>query len=178
VIARLPKVELGHTEAFKRRRFYNWFPLGMTYAFLYFGRYNVNAATSALGHRTTNADFGTIFFWGAIVYGFAFLLNGPLTDKLGGRKTILISAAGAAVCNVLMGAVVYAVLQHDWQPPGGLVVTLSVLYALNMYFQSFGAVSIVKVNAAWFHRASAACWAACSASSSRWACTSRTTGAS
>ncbi len=151
VIARLPKVELGHSEAFKRRRFMNWFPLGMTYAFLYFGRYNLNAATSALGHRTTNADFGTIFFWGAIVYGVAFLLNGPLTDKLGGRRTILISAAGAAVCNVLMGAVVYAVLQHDWQPPGGLVVTLSVLYALNMYFQSFGAVSIVKVNAAWFH---------------------------
>jgi OPA family glycerol-3-phosphate transporter-like MFS transporter len=25
------------------------------------------------------------------------------------------------------------------------------LYGLNMYFQSFGAVSIVKVNAAWFH---------------------------
>jgi hypothetical protein len=27
----------------------------------------------------------------------------------------------------------------------------SVLYAANMYFQSFGAVSIVKVNAHWFH---------------------------
>jgi OPA family glycerol-3-phosphate transporter-like MFS transporter len=47
--------------------------------------------------------------------------------------------------------VVYAVLTQDWQPPGGLVGTLSVLYAANMYFQSFGAVSIVKVNAAWFH---------------------------
>jgi OPA family glycerol-3-phosphate transporter-like MFS transporter len=33
----------------------------------------------------------------------------------------------------------------------GLVPTLSFLYALNMYFQSFGAVAIVKVNAAWFH---------------------------
>ena len=46
---------------------------------------------------------------------------------------------------------VYAVLENQWQPPGGLVATLSFLYALNMYFQSFGAVSIVKVNAAWFH---------------------------
>ncbi|MDC0715052.1 MFS transporter [Stigmatella sp. ncwal1] len=151
VFARLPKVELGHSEAFKRRRFFNWFPLGMTYAFLYMGRYNVNIATSAMGSRTTNADFGTIFFWGTIVYGVAFLLNGPLTDRLGGRKTILLSAAGSSVCNVLMGAVVYAVLTQDWQPPGGLVTVLSVLYAANMYFQSFGAVSIVKVNAAWFH---------------------------
>ncbi|HYI02760.1 MFS transporter [Hyalangium sp.] len=151
VIARLPKVELGHSAAFKRRRLFNWFPLGMTYAFLYMGRYNVNVATSAMGDRTSNADFGTIFFWGTIVYGVAFLLNGPLTDRWGGRRTILISAAGSSVCNVLMGGVVYAVLTQDWQPPGGLVATLSFLYALNMYFQSFGAVSIVKVNASWFH---------------------------
>jgi OPA family glycerol-3-phosphate transporter-like MFS transporter len=151
VLARLPKVELGHTEAFKRRRFFNWFPLGMTYAFLYMGRYNINEATSALKGHTTNADFGTIFFWGTLTYGVAFLLNGPLTDKLGGRKTILISAIGSSVCNVLMGAVVYGVLTQGWQPPVGLVATLSFLYALNMYFQSFGAVSIVKVNAAWFH---------------------------
>jgi MFS transporter, OPA family, glycerol-3-phosphate transporter len=32
-----------------------------------------------------------------------------------------------------------------------LVSTFTILYACNMYFQSFGAVSIVKVNAAWFH---------------------------
>ena len=151
VIVRLPKVELGHSEAFKRRRFFNWFPLGMTYAFLYMGRYNVNIATSELKGYTDNADFGTIFFWGTLTYGFAFLLNGPLTDRLGGRFTILLSAAGSSVANVLMGAVVYAVVQEKWQPPGGIVTTLSFLYAINMYFQSFGAVSIVKVNAAWFH---------------------------
>jgi MFS transporter, OPA family, glycerol-3-phosphate transporter len=34
---------------------------------------------------------------------------------------------------------------------GQLVDALTVLYAGNMYFQSFGAVSIVKVNAPWFH---------------------------
>ncbi len=151
VIVRLPKVELGHSEAFKRRRFFNWFPLGMTYAFLYMGRYNVNIATSELKGYTDNADFGTIFFWGTLTYGFAFLLNGPLTDRLGGRFTILLSAAGSSVANVLMGAVVYAVVQEKWQPPGGIVAALSLLYSVNMYFQSFGAVSIVKVNAAWFH---------------------------
>ncbi len=30
-------------------------------------------------------------------------------------------------------------------------MVFAVLYAANMYFQSFGAVAIVKVNAAWFH---------------------------
>jgi MFS transporter, OPA family, glycerol-3-phosphate transporter len=150
VLWRLPKVELGHSEAFKRRRLLNWFPLGLTYALLYWGRYNLNEATSAL-KGTSNADFGVIFAWGTVTYAFSFLVNGPLTDRLGGRKTILLSAAGAAVANVLMGLTVWAHLTRGWQPPLGLVGALSVLYAVNMYFQSFGAVSIVKVNAHWFH---------------------------
>ncbi len=149
VLWRLPSVDLGHSEAFKRRRFWNWFPLGMVYAFLYFGRYNVNALTSALG--SNNKEFGTIFAVGTFVYGLSFLINGPLTDKLGGRKTILISAFGAAIANLLMAAVVYAHKAQGVVLPGGLVPWLAVLYGLDMYFQSFGAVSIVKVNAAWFH---------------------------
>jgi OPA family glycerol-3-phosphate transporter-like MFS transporter len=150
VLSRLPKVELGHSDAFQRRRFLNWFPLGLTYAFLYFGRYNINEATSAI-KSLTNADFGTIFAVGAWVYGLSFLVNGPLTDRLGGRFTILISALGSAAANLLMGGLVYAVVGQGFVPPGGLVLWLSALYGLNMYFQSFGAVSIVKVNAAWFH---------------------------
>jgi OPA family glycerol-3-phosphate transporter-like MFS transporter len=151
VLWRLPRVDLGHSDAFRRRRFLNWFPLGMTYAFLYFGRYNINEATSALGKLTDNSAFGTIFAVGAWVYGLSFLVNGPLTDRLGGRVTILISAAGVAVANALMGALVVAVVDGGWSPPGGIVLWLCGLYGLNMYFQSFGAVSIVKVNAAWFH---------------------------
>ena len=48
VIARLPKVPgLGHTDSFRRRRVMNWLPLGMTYAFLYMGRYNLNVSKKA-----------------------------------------------------------------------------------------------------------------------------------
>jgi OPA family glycerol-3-phosphate transporter-like MFS transporter len=151
VLWRLPKVDLGHSPAFKTRRFWNWFPLGLTYAFLYFGRYNINEVTSALGTRTDNGAFGTIFAVGAWVYGVSFLVNGPLTDRLGGRRTILLATGGAGVANLLMGALVWAVVGRGFEPPGGIVVWLSVLYGLNMYFQSFGAVSIVKVNSAWFH---------------------------
>ena len=150
VLARLPKVELGHSQAFKRRRFLNWFPLGMTYAFLYFGRYNLNEATSSIP-GLTNADFGIIFGAGTVTYGVSFIINGPLTDKLGGRFTILLSAAGAAIANAAMGLLVWAAMTRGFAAPGGIVVSLSVLYAINMYFQSFGAVSIVKVNAHWFH---------------------------
>ena len=36
-------------------------------------------------------------------------------------------------------------------PFGTPFQTMLVLYCANMYFQSFGAVSIVKVNGSWFH---------------------------
>jgi OPA family glycerol-3-phosphate transporter-like MFS transporter len=152
VMLRLPKVDLGHSDAFKRRRLLNWLPLGLTYAFLYMGRYNLTVSKNALGERMSNADFGTIFFWGTIVYGFSFVLNGPLTDRLGGRAAIIASSAGAATMNLLMGLVTWGILtKQPWADGLALVPTFSVLYAANMYFQSFGAVSIVKVNAAWFH---------------------------
>ncbi len=145
VVARLPRVELGHSPQFRRRRFLNWFPVGMTYAFLYMGRYNLNACKNALGDAMTKEQFGTIFTVGTVVYGCAFVINGPLTDRWGGRVTMLIASVGALVMNTLMGLVIHLGLTHD------LVLTFSLLYAGNMYFQSFGAVSIVKVNAAWFH---------------------------
>lgn len=146
VIRRLPRIDVGHSQAFLRRRFFNWFPVGMTYAFLYMGRYNLNACKLALGEKVlSKADFGTIFFWGTLVYGISFIINGPLTDRLGGRTTILISATGTALMNIAMGSVLY------FQWTRYLVPTFSILYAMNMYFQSFGAVSIVKVNASWFH---------------------------
>jgi MFS transporter, OPA family, glycerol-3-phosphate transporter len=151
VLWRLPKVDLGHSAAFKKRRVANWMPLGLTYAFLYFARYNINEATTAIGKVVDNAGFGTIFAVGAWVYGVSFLINGPLTDKLGGRKTILISAFGSAIANLLMAGAVYALVGKGVTLPGGVVLWLSVLFGVNMYFQSFGAVSIVKVNAAWFH---------------------------
>jgi OPA family glycerol-3-phosphate transporter-like MFS transporter len=145
VLRRLPRVELGHAPAFLRRRRLNWLPLGLTYAFLYMGRYNLTVAKNALGDLMTKQDFAQIFFWGTLVYGCAFVVNGPLTDRLGGRTTILISAAGSAVMNLAMGALLVL------RPEADLVAWYSVLYAANMYFQSFGAVSIVKVNAHWFH---------------------------
>ncbi|MCX6640234.1 MAG: MFS transporter [bacterium] len=138
-----------HSRAYRWRRFLNWFPLGLTYAFLYMGRYNLTVAKNALGDLMTKEDFGLIFGAGTITYAFAFLINGPLTDRIGGKKAILISSLGSAVMNVIMGILVY--MQVMGQKSAHLLLPFCILYSLNMYFQSFGAVSIVKVNANWFH---------------------------
>jgi MFS transporter, OPA family, glycerol-3-phosphate transporter len=152
IVGRLPRVDLGHSRAFLRRRFFNWFPVGLTYAFLYMARYNLRVCTNIVFDK---AQFSNIYFWGTLTYGFAFIINGPLTDRLGGKKTILLAAGGSLLANLAMGAVIHHAMAGSSGVPkeaqAGLVPILSLLYAVNMYFQSFGAVAIVKVNAAWFH---------------------------
>jgi MFS transporter, OPA family, glycerol-3-phosphate transporter len=138
-----------HSAAFKRRRLINWLPLGLTYAFLYMARYNLTVSKNALGDLMSKEAFGIIFAAGTITYAFSFLINGPLTDRIGGKRAMLIGASGAAVMNILLGIVVYGILVEKWAL--NLTLAFSVIYSLNMYFQSYGAVSIVKVNAAWFH---------------------------
>jgi len=185
-IARLPKVDdVDHSKAYRKRRVMNWLPLGLTYAFLYMGRYNLTVSKNEFSdlNLMTNADFGVIFGIGTLVYGVSFLINGPLTDRFGGKKAILVGAGGALLMNLLMGLVSLEVVTTGSPGPFTDTVTaiaspffavfawfrglfglesgstetsvllpaLSLLYAGNMYFQSFGAVAIVKVNAPWFH---------------------------
>ena len=141
---------LEHGRWFMVRRFINWFPLGMTYAFLCMGRYNLIVAKSALGTLMSKEDLGIIFGVGTWVYALSFLINGPLIDKkLGGKRGIMIAATGAACANIALGVLTYCILVKHVK--ANLVVWYSLLYAINMYFQSYGAVSIIKVKAYWFH---------------------------
>lgn len=136
-----------HSPEFRKRRFMNWFPLGITYATFYMGRYNLNVASSTImkNFGLSKGEFGTIATAGFWTYACSVILNGPLTDRFGGRKAILIAAAGTSVMNLVIGLAFLS----GWQTK--IVVGMSLLYAVNQYFQSFGALSIVKVNSHWFH---------------------------
>lgn len=162
IFYRLPAVDVGHDKSYVRRRVMNWLPLGLTYAFLYMGRYNLKVSQYAFEEIAGpggdplmgNAGFNTVFMVGTVVYGISFLINGPLTDRMGGRFSILTGAAGAMLMNLLMGLSSLTLLKHGPMSEvlaGHFITIFSVLYAANMYFQSFGAVAIVKVNAPWFH---------------------------
>jgi MFS transporter, OPA family, glycerol-3-phosphate transporter len=141
---------LRHSRWFMTRRFINWFPLGMTYSFLCMGRYNIIVAKIALGTLMSNTQIGIIFAVGNLVYGLSFLVNGPIIDKkIGGKTGMLISAAGASLSNVALGLLTWLIVAKHSKV--NLVVSFSLLYGLNMYFQSFGSMSIIKVKAYWFH---------------------------
>lgn len=140
---------LAHSRKFMFRRFVNWFPLGMSYAFLYMARYNLNVTKNALGPLMNKESFGIIFGAGTITYGLSFLLNGPLVDKIGGKRGIIIATLGSSIANITMGVVTYLLLNQRW--PFDITITFALLYSVNMFFQSYGAVSIIKVKAYWFH---------------------------
>lgn len=154
VMWRLPRVKdhLPHLDnpSFRLRRSINWLTLGMTYAFLYWGRYNLQVGMQAMGNPEMIKDFNWIFGVGTVVYGFSFIVNGPMTDRKGGRFSILAAAFGAAVANLLMGLAVWT-KQSGQISDSSMFWSLVVLYIANMYFQSFGAVAVVKANAHWFH---------------------------
>jgi len=150
VIAYFLSNPMHHGNWFMMRRFINWFPLGMTYAFLCMGRYNLIVAKSALGTLMSKSDLGIIFGVGTWVYALSFVVNGPLIDKkLGGKTGMLISAVGASLANVALGVLTWLIVAKHLKI--NLVASFTLLYAVNMYFQSFGSMSIIKVKAYWFH---------------------------
>ena len=135
---------------FRLRRFLNWFPLGLTYAAMYMARYNLPLANNALreAYHWDKVQFGAIASTATLIYGFAALLNGPLADRLGGRKAMLIGSCGAFAFNLVFGLGAYLGLMAPGQ---WILWFLTAAWTLNMYFQSFSALALIKVNAAWFH---------------------------
>ena len=137
----------AHSPAYRSRRILNWFPLGLTYATYYMGRYNFNVVKGDMGHmfHLDKAEMGIIATAGFWTYALSVLFNGPLADRVGGRKAILLGALGALTLNLVIGLL----FLNGWSTK--IVIGMSLLYSANMYFQSFGALSVVKVNASWFH---------------------------
>ena len=135
---------------FRRRRARNWMLLGVLYALFYMGRYNFSVAHGALedflGWNSKQMGlFETVM---PLVYGASVFFNGPIADRIGGRKAFLFGTAGAALMNFVFGFL----LAHAHKGDGsGLLTWLVVVWGVNGFFQSFGALSIVKVNAQWFH---------------------------
>ena len=156
-------------EEFKQRRIQNWLLLGFFYICFYLTRYNFSATNSELSQMFGWANSGLGVFETVLpaVYGLSVMVNGPLTDRIGGKKAFLIGGAGVVLANLCFGLLVHLLVQtpavwvdHVLTTPAVLnyhltqtaaVVLLATVWGVNGYFQSFGALSIVKVNAQWFH---------------------------
>ena len=139
-----------HSPEFKARRTQNWLVLGLTYAAMYMARYNFPLANKALSdaYGWDTEQIGRIIGTATLIYGVSALLNGPLADRIGGRRAMLIGSCGAFLFNLVFGLGAYLGVLGT----GALLLTYCAsAWTLNMYFQSYSALSLIKVNAGWFH---------------------------
>ena len=135
---------IEHPPGFRARRGLNWGILGLMYASYYMCRYNFDWASPDIRKEfgfnyTQITQILGCWFW---AYGFGQLINGLFTDRIGGRKAMLIGAIATIILNVAFGAASYA----------GTFGTFAMIWLFSGYFQAFGAPGMIKINAAWFGR--------------------------
>jgi len=97
-------------------------------------------------------------------YGLSVLINATIVDRIGGRKAYLIGSAGVVLANLVFGAGHFAILTAPavidgvanpatfigGLSPRQMAYAMSAVWAVNAYFQSFGAMAIIKINSQWF----------------------------
>src|SRR5437868_13175124 len=138
-----PQNEIGsHPAGFRRRRGLNWAVVGLMYTSYYLCRYNFSYANKAIADEFhfTKSDMSTILSMNFVAYGCGQIINGLLTDRIGGKRAMLIGAAGTVIMNVLFGFASFA----------GMLSLFLLIRGIDGYLQSFGAPGMVKINAAWF----------------------------
>lgn len=134
----------NYPKGFRTRRGLNWGVLGLMYASYYMCRYNFRFATPGMVREFGFDEVqitGMLSAW-SIAYGTGQLVNGLLTDRIGGKAAMLIGATGTIAMNLIFGFASFA----------GTFSTFALIWLLNGWFQSFGAPGMVKINAAWFNK--------------------------
>jgi OPA family glycerol-3-phosphate transporter-like MFS transporter len=139
-----PSTRVLYPPGFRSRRGLNWGILGLMYASYYMCRYNFRFATPGLiaEYGFSKSDITDMWSAWSIAYGTGQLVNGLLTDRIGGKTAMLIGALGTISVNLFFGFGSFV----------GTFSTFALICLVNGWFQSFGAPGMVKINAAWFNR--------------------------
>jgi OPA family glycerol-3-phosphate transporter-like MFS transporter len=95
-----------HPPGFRARRGLNWTFIGLLYTSFYMCRYNLPLASGAIGAEFgfNKADIGAVITIALLAYACGQIINGLLADRFGGKKAMLIGAAGTIIFNLLFGA--------------------------------------------------------------------------
>ncbi|MFL6589905.1 MAG: MFS transporter [Chthoniobacterales bacterium] len=131
-----------HPPGFRRRRGLNWAFVGLLYTSFYTCRYNFAIANKSISDEFgfNKGQMGTIITTALFAYACGQILNGLLTDRIGGKRAMLIGAAGTVTMNLLFGFASFA----------GMLSLFLLIRGIDGYLQSFGAPGMIKINAAWF----------------------------
>ncbi|GMT48478.1 MAG: hypothetical protein IEMM0008_0017 [bacterium] len=125
---------LSDQEHLVRWRLSTFWVMLIGYIGYYLCRKNLSAALPILEDTFgyTNDQLGLIDLYSGIAYAVGKLINGPLGDKIGGRRIFLIGMAGAIFFNILF--VQFSTL-----------TMFIIIWCLVRYFLSMGWGGIIKI---------------------------------
>jgi len=94
-----------HPPGFRARRGINWAFVGLLYTSFYMCRYNLPIANEAISKEFgfSKGQMGFVITTAFFAYACGQIINGLLTDRLGGKRAMLIGAAGTITMNFLFG---------------------------------------------------------------------------
>ena len=135
-------VRIQYPAGYRARRGLNWAAVGLMYTSYYLCRYNFSYANKTIAEEFhfSYEQISTILSVNFVAYGCGQIINGLLTDRIGGKRAMLIGAAGTVTMNLLFGAASF------W----GMLWLFALLWGLNGYLQAFGSPGFIKINSAWF----------------------------
>src|SRR5437016_14625392 len=92
-------------QGYRARRGLNWGIVGLMYTSYYLCRYNLSLSNKAISDELgfSKGQMGKIISAQLICYAAGQALNGLLVDKLGGKRAMLVGAAGTITMNILFG---------------------------------------------------------------------------
>src|SRR5208282_2928058 len=124
-------------KGFRARRGLNWGFIGLFYTSFYMCRYNLSVANKAICQEFgfSRAQMGDIITTALLAYAFGLIINGLITDRIGGKRAMLIGAAGTVVMNILFGVASFA----------GMLGLFVAIRGVDGYLQAFGAPGFVKI---------------------------------
>ena len=92
--------------------------------------------------KATKSEYGFCLSLGHMSYAMSMLFNGSIVDRWGGKKAMILGACGTAAVNGF-SAILFSVRGHT-------ILSLTGCNIVNMFFQPFGSLCIVKINSAWY----------------------------
>jgi sugar phosphate permease len=134
-------MELTEAQWKRLKTWRTWTFLVMLFGYVgyYLIRQNLSAAFPLMEKTFgyTNAQLGLIAATSEIAYAIGKFINGPLGDKIGGKKIFLLGMAGGIVCNIIFAF-------------GRDLLFFVVVWCLCRYFLSMGWGGIAKTIGAWY----------------------------
>lgn len=123
----------------KRWQISTFFVCLLGYIGYYLCRKNLPAAFPLLSEEFgyTNSQLGLIAAYSEIAYAVGKLINGPLADKLGGKKIFLTGMLGAIFFNLVFSQL-------------GNLTAFIIVWCLCRYFLSMGWGALAKMIGAWY----------------------------